>query len=209
MSKYATGKYAKAISDRSGMEFPYKEMVREWNGAFVHVSEFEPKQPQLQPNAVSGDGIALLNTRTDRTEPSTLFSLPEDPFETMEAGSGKINVFAPGHGLTAGQTVVFRGAPTVSPGTGTPYNPVTGVNGTSVFAFSDIKDFDGIQGSNIQRAQGYTITLGKITPGPLVLETSYTLSNFFHFTVATNTATTGLKQGGGIGLSGGPVTIQP
>ena len=47
MAKYATGKYAKAISDRSGMEFPYKEMVREWNGSFVDVSEFEPKQPQL------------------------------------------------------------------------------------------------------------------------------------------------------------------
>jgi hypothetical protein len=29
MSKYATGKYAKAISDRSGMEFPYREMLRE------------------------------------------------------------------------------------------------------------------------------------------------------------------------------------
>ena len=41
MAKYATGKYARAISDRSGMEFPYKEMVREWNGSFVHVSEFE------------------------------------------------------------------------------------------------------------------------------------------------------------------------
>ena len=39
MAKYATGKYARAISDRSGMEFPYKEMVREWNGSFVHVSE--------------------------------------------------------------------------------------------------------------------------------------------------------------------------
>ena len=45
MAKYATGKYAKAISDRSGLEFPYREMVREWNGSFVHVSEFEPKQP--------------------------------------------------------------------------------------------------------------------------------------------------------------------
>ena len=43
MPKYATGKYAKAISDRSGMEFPYKEMVREWNGSFVHISEFEAK----------------------------------------------------------------------------------------------------------------------------------------------------------------------
>ena len=50
MARYATGKYAKAISDRSGMEFPYREMVREWNGAFVHSSEYEPKQPQLNQN---------------------------------------------------------------------------------------------------------------------------------------------------------------
>jgi len=42
MAKYATGKHSKAISDRSGMEFPYNEMVREWNGSFVHISEFEP-----------------------------------------------------------------------------------------------------------------------------------------------------------------------
>ena len=48
MSKYATGKHSKAISDRSGMEFPYKEMVREWNGSFVHFTEYEPKQPQLR-----------------------------------------------------------------------------------------------------------------------------------------------------------------
>ena len=59
MAKYATGKYAKAISDRSGAEFPYREMVREWNGSFVHVSEFEPKQPQLEPKPISPDGIAL------------------------------------------------------------------------------------------------------------------------------------------------------
>ena len=31
MGKYAAGKYALAISDRSGMAFPYDEMVRvEW-----------------------------------------------------------------------------------------------------------------------------------------------------------------------------------
>ena len=43
---YARGKYAKFISDRSGMAFPYKEMVVEWNGSRVHKSEFEPKTPQ-------------------------------------------------------------------------------------------------------------------------------------------------------------------
>ena len=47
--KYATGKYAKAISDRSGMAFPYKEMRKEWNGSFVHQSEFEEKQMQKRP----------------------------------------------------------------------------------------------------------------------------------------------------------------
>jgi hypothetical protein len=36
MGKYAAGKYAYAISDRSGLRFPYDEMVREWNGSLVH-----------------------------------------------------------------------------------------------------------------------------------------------------------------------------
>jgi hypothetical protein len=35
----ATGKYAKAISDRSGFEFPYNEMIREWNGSLVHINQ--------------------------------------------------------------------------------------------------------------------------------------------------------------------------
>ena len=43
MSNLSSGKYAKFISDRSGQEFPYSEMVIEWNGARVHTSEFEKK----------------------------------------------------------------------------------------------------------------------------------------------------------------------
>jgi hypothetical protein len=31
------------------MAFPYNEMVQEWNGSWVHTSEFEPKHPQLEP----------------------------------------------------------------------------------------------------------------------------------------------------------------
>ena len=41
MTTFASGKHALAISDRSGLAFPYLEMVREWNGAWVHFSEFE------------------------------------------------------------------------------------------------------------------------------------------------------------------------
>ena len=44
MAKYATGKRSQAISDRSGMAFPYKEMVKEWNGSLVHISEFESEE---------------------------------------------------------------------------------------------------------------------------------------------------------------------
>ena len=35
MAKFAKGKHALAISDRSGLAFPWREMVTEWNGAFV------------------------------------------------------------------------------------------------------------------------------------------------------------------------------
>ena len=45
---YAKGKFAKAISDRSGMAFPYREMVKEWNGSFVHKTEYESKHPQIR-----------------------------------------------------------------------------------------------------------------------------------------------------------------
>ena len=63
MAKFATGKYAKAISDRSGMEFPYSEMVREWNGSLVHYTEFEPKQPQIRRRRTVADAIAIQNAR--------------------------------------------------------------------------------------------------------------------------------------------------
>ena len=69
----ARGKYAKAISDRSGMEFPYMEMVFEWNGMFVHKSEFEPKHPQLTPSTKGGDNEALKDASPPRSEPMTVF----------------------------------------------------------------------------------------------------------------------------------------
>ena len=60
---YARGKYAKAISDRSGMAFKYNEMVKEWNGSFVHKYEFEPKHPQIRRKHIKADAIALANAR--------------------------------------------------------------------------------------------------------------------------------------------------
>ena len=138
MARYATGKYAKAISDRSGMEFPYKEMVREWNGAFVHFTEFEPKQPQLEPKPNGADGVSLLNTRTDRTEPPTAVALPKDPF-TVTNGSATLTVSLLNHNLKVGDFVLFfdgaSNAPTQSFNLGSNLFPLFAV--TTAMAAAD------------------------------------------------------------------------
>ena len=107
MSNFSKGKHAQFISDRSGMAFPYKEMVREWNGSRVHISEFEPKQPQLEPRAHGADPEGLQNAKPDRTEPATQNLLPANPFN-ITSGSTTITVTEPSHGRTTGNTVVFR-----------------------------------------------------------------------------------------------------
>ena len=129
MPKYATGKYAKAISDRSGMEFPYKEMVREWNRSLVHVSEFEPKQPQLEPKPMNGDSISLRNVRPARTETAVPRLLPLNAF-TATNGSATISVNEPSHGRSTSDTVRFR----------------------------DVESVGGIAATTISNSSGFTIT---------------------------------------------------
>ena len=85
----ATGKYAKAISDRSGFSFPYNEMVKEWNGSLVHKTEFEEKHPQLEPRKNKLDGQALSNARP----PVTL-----NPSDQLENGS--VNTLMASLGVT-------------------------------------------------------------------------------------------------------------
>ena len=71
MAKWATGKRSQAISDRSGMAFPYTEMVKEWNGSLVHISEFEPKHPQIRRRHATSDAIALQNSRNQKFQQPT------------------------------------------------------------------------------------------------------------------------------------------
>ena len=85
MAKWATGRRAQAISDRSGMAFPYNEMVKEWNGSLVHYSEFEPKHPQIRRRFTVSDAIALQNTRPQR------FQQPTDR-DGVQADSGGASV---------------------------------------------------------------------------------------------------------------------
>jgi len=65
MGKFASGKNAYAISDRSGFRYRYKNMRKEWNGALVGKDEFEPKQPQLGPFHTVADAQALKDARKE------------------------------------------------------------------------------------------------------------------------------------------------
>jgi hypothetical protein len=130
MSNFATGRKAKAVSDRSGMAFPYSEMVKEWNGSFVHISEFEAKHPQLEPKAHKADAQGLQNARPDRTETPVPILLKTDSFKTSTSGTSVITVTEESHGRATSDTVRFR----------------------------DVLSFDGITATNINRSAGYTIT---------------------------------------------------
>ncbi len=181
----ARGKHSKAISDRSGMEFPYLEMMKEWNGSFVHRSEFESKHPQLEIRAKHGDEQGLMNARPARTENSVIILLNPDPFKTIAASSGIINVSEQSHGRSTGDTVRFRGALSTSA------------------AFNNPKTFDGIAATNLAKAAGYSITVGKRDSSGNVTQAA----DFYHFTVDTNTATSGNISGGGENCSAGPATL--
>ena len=106
MTKFATGKHSLAISDRSGQAFPYLEMVKEWNGAWVHFSEYEPKQPQLQPKPVSADPQALKHARPQRTAFFTPSVLNDNPFSTT-GSSTTVTVTEDRHGRSTGDAVRF------------------------------------------------------------------------------------------------------
>jgi hypothetical protein len=109
MAGFSRGKYSQAISDRSGQAFPYIEMVKEWNGSLVHISEYEAKHPQLEPKPKGADPQALQNARPARTEPTVARVLTLNPLITT-SGSSTVQVFEDNHGRSTGQVVRFRNA---------------------------------------------------------------------------------------------------
>ena len=192
MGQFSKGKNALMISDRSGAAFPYREMVQEWNGLWVHTSEYEPKQPQISPRPVGADPQALQHAKPARVEFAVTDLLENDPLETYQVGSPIINVNLPGHGYTTGDTKRFRGGL------------------TTAGAYTTPEGVGGITGSTIAKAAGYTITVGKYvsgatdTTGPN--NTGIYGTDWFWFSADTNA--TSVATGGGYPMSVGPVTIQ-
>jgi len=79
-------------------------MVKEWTGAWVHISEFEPKQPQLQPHPVGADPQGLMHARPARTEFPVQDILPNNPFTTNS--NTTLNVSYPSNQINEGTSYV-------------------------------------------------------------------------------------------------------
>ena len=128
---YTSGKHAKFISDRSGVAYPYSERIKEWNGAIVHISEYEAKHPQLEPNVVGDDPQALKEARPDRTEPAVIRLLRPNCFKSGTAGSAVITITEPSHGRSTDDAVRFR----------------------------KVMGFDGFTKAKLELSSGYVITV--------------------------------------------------
>tara|TARA_Y100001973_G_C5190748_1_gene330818 strand:- start:796 stop:1449 length:654 start_codon:yes stop_codon:yes gene_type:complete len=116
LSKFASGKRAYGISDRSGFRYRLKDMKKEWNGLLVGKDEFEPKHPQLfvkrriiDPQAIR-DARPEINLVEERTiqwgfnpvgTPTKDYSPPNNM--QAQAQVGTVTVLASGVGVN--QTV--------------------------------------------------------------------------------------------------------
>jgi len=130
MGRYASGKYALGISDRSGRAYKLTDMIREWNNALVGKDEYESKHPQLEPRPLRADPQALRISRPDRSEPAVTVLLKFNPFKSGTSGTSTITVAEPNHGRSTGDTVRFR----------------------------SVEAFDGFTASTVESASGYSIT---------------------------------------------------
>ena len=145
MGRFAVGKDAFGISDRSGFRYRLRDMRKEWNGSLVGKDEYEPKHPQIQPVRRAVDAEALRDPRPDTNNiipvdvkfptfnTDTLEFIPV-PFMSSSVGSLIVTGVAPGSPTTVSITGVVG---TSAVGTVTASNiasasvTLTGVAGTS------------------------------------------------------------------------------
>ena len=132
MARFASGKDAYGISDRSGFRYRLVTMVTEWNGSKVGPDEFESKHPQLEPIRVGPDPQAIHDPRPDQsTETAVSRLLPLNPFLSGSAGSDVVTVVEPSHGRATGDIVRFE----------------------------KTRSFDGFTKAALEKSSGYTITV--------------------------------------------------
>ena len=145
MARYAKGKHAVLISDRSGWKIKYKDARTEWTGARVSKFEWEAKQPQLDPQKYikrAAGGNVLYDPRPDNDSvPTTvrlgpLYGKYSGQVATWQ-GQVQISLFedASGFELTASQGTVVISIITIPTGI-----EATSALGTTVISLADVPD---------------------------------------------------------------------
>lgn len=186
---YASGKFAIAISDRSGLQFPYTEMVREWTGAWVHTSEYEPKAPQLMPHEHSPDPQALDRARPARTELPVPNLLQNNPIST--AGTTTITVTEISHKRSTNDAVRLRNIGGVVGGIApSVFNLNTTLNGALTASSTSITLTDG----SAFPSSGYIVINEDKTSSGVPVEV---LNETIKYTSRAGNVLSGLTRGSG------------
>ena len=167
MARYASGKYAKAISDRSGMEYRYKDMRKEWNGLVVGKDEFERKHPQLGPFRKIHDPQTLKEARPNNNKIPVTVKFPVFSTVTLqyqlvpqaEALLGKVtfggDVVTPTDATTTGVSGTGSIGTVTVTGTGTGVNATFTVTVVST-GYGNKYYIDGVQQATVNLSEGST-----------------------------------------------------
>lgn len=167
MPRYATGKYAKAISDRSGLEYRYKDMRKEWNGLLVGKDEFERKHPQLGPFRKIHDPQTLREARPNNNKIPVTVKFPVFNIVTLQhqlvpQAEGLLgNVTFGGDVVTPTDATTTGVSGTGSIGTVTVTGTGTGVNATFTVTvvstgYGNKYYIDGVQQATVNLSEGST-----------------------------------------------------
>ena len=167
MGRYATGKYAKAISDRSGVEYRYKDMRKEWNGLLVGKDEFERKHPQLGPFRKIHDPQTLKEARPNNNKiPVTvkfpIFSIVTLQYQLVPQAEGFVGTVTFGGDVVTPTSATITGVSgTGSVGTVTATGTGTGVNATftvTVQSYLGANKYyiDGVRQDTVSLSEGST-----------------------------------------------------
>ena len=148
MAKYASGKNAYAISDRSGFRYKYRDMRKEWNGLLVGKDEFERKHPQLGPFRKVHDPQTLRDARPNNNKiPVTvkfpIFSVVTLQYQRVPQAEGLVGTVTLGGDVVTPVSVTGVSA-SISLGSVTVTGASTGstFDSTSVTLDATTKTFD-------------------------------------------------------------------
>ena len=162
MGKFAQGKYALGVSDRSGFVYKLNDMRLEWTGSLVGPDEWEKKQPQLDPRKHITDPQALKNSRPNTPMVLSIYvgvPLVEDPNLRNLTAFGQVGQVTV-NSVVSDVTVSLTGIGSTSAVGSVSATPVTSYAVTVVSTGYGNKYYiDGVQQATLTLNEGSTYRL--------------------------------------------------